>query len=95
MMSKKFNKEAEMTKEPEINRELIEDTIPKRADELEKSLWSSSSCKNYKEHSEALECAFSSLIFSAALALYCLEKNLDKEFYEKAQEFIHSGLEEA
>lgn len=80
-------------KEPKLDREFVEETLSKKADELEKSVWSSSPYKDFGDLTDFLENVFSSLSMTATLALYCLENDLGREFYEKANAYLHSGSE--
>ena len=80
-------------KEPKLDREFVEETLSKKADELEKTAWGSSPYKDFGDLADLLENVFSSLSMTATLALYCLENDLGQEFYEKANAYLHSSSE--
>ena len=81
--------------EPKLDREFVEETLSKKADELEEQVLKSTKCpfKDFGELGDMLNDMFSSLSMTATLALYCLENDLGRDFYERANAYLHSGSE--
>ena len=77
--------------EPKLDRKFVEETLSKKAEELEKSVWGSSPYKDFGDLSGFLENVFGSLSMTATLALYCLENELGQDFYERANAYLYSG----
>ena len=77
--------------EPKLDREFVEETLSKKADELEKTVWGSSPYKDFGDLAGFLENVFSSLSMTATLALYCIENDLGKDFYDRAKAYLYSG----
>ena len=83
-----------MTEEPKLDRKFLEETMSERADRIEEMFWRASPHKELKRFAdfvEFLDEALSTLSMTAALAIYCLENDLGRDFYEKASSYLRSA----
>ena len=94
VISKGSPGERPMVNEPKLNREFqleLEKEIEKEGRKLEKTAWGSKApFKDFEELAEFLERVFASLSENAAIALYCLRKGYNIDFYERIKQYLLS-----